>query len=341
LTGGRYDGLTYLWDSGLSPKRWRDKLILVAGGGYADNPIATQTRDLTEQAYFTATIRGYASSDIYYLSAFDTPQTNDKVTTRATSTALVSAIRDWASDAQRLTIMLLDHGTYNQNLPEWFFQVDSTTTPRDTLSSTALGDLLDEVQAGSNPLRNVILYLDMCYAGGFVRLGADAPAGTRRLVLASTSNRRLANFGGSTGALSFTAFFLSSAVRGKTLLDCFQSAREAILALNVPAGAPQLPWLDDDGDGVSTAADGALAQANVLGSLPAFGGLAAPDRGRGPESGIARAAGRDPLVPGRPGRGGQVGRGGGELVGDAIWRRPADHKPAEHSFDLQRGDGSV
>jgi len=96
-------------------------------------------------------------------------------------------------------------------------------------------------------------------------------AGTKRLVIAGTTDSRLANFGASNGSLSFSGFFLSAALQGNTLYDCFSVAREAIVALNVPASAPQIPWLDDNGDGVPSPLDGTVARQRVFGNLPAFG----------------------------------------------------------------------
>jgi WD40 repeat protein len=119
LTGGN-EGLTILWDSGLGNRgpqpppvsqRKLDKIILVAGGGpYTGNSISAQTEALAELTYLTATIRGYTPANIYYLSAFDTPATDAKVDGAASSTAIEDAITDWARDASRLTIWLIDHG---------------------------------------------------------------------------------------------------------------------------------------------------------------------------------------------------------------------------------------
>ena len=269
LTGGN-DGLTLLWSIS---SRKEDKLILVAGGGgYAGNPIAAQTKALAELAHVTATVRGYTPENILYLSAFETPAQNPRVDAAASADAITSAVLDWASDARRLTMMLIDHGEYDSGIPEWYFLVDGTKTPRNFLTASALDAALNTAQSGADPLPELCVYVDMCYAGGFVKKLSAAPAGMQRIVIASTTSDRLANFGGGdSGGLSFTGFFLSSALLGRTLEDCFGLARTTIVALNLPSAAPQTPWLDDDGDNQFTKSDGAVAGRHVFGSHPAFG----------------------------------------------------------------------
>jgi len=285
LTGGN-DGLTLLWSIS---SRKEDKLILVAGGGgYAGNPIAAQTTALAELAHVTATVRGYTPENILYLSAFETPAQNPRVDAAASADAITSAVLDWASDARRLTMMLIDHGEYDPGIPEWYFLVDGTKTPRNFLTASALDAALNTAQSGADPLPELCVYVDICYAGGFVKKLSAAPAGTQRIVIASTTSDRLANFGGGdSGGLSFTGFFLSSALLGRTFEDCFEAARTTIVALNLPSAAPQTPWLDDDGDQQCTKSDGAVAGRHVFGSHPAFGLLP-------PEITAARAAGKLP-----------------------------------------------
>ena len=269
MTGG-HDGLTLLWSISA---RTKDKLLLVAGGGhFAGNSIAEQTRALAERAHLAATIRGYTNENILYLSAFDTPQTNPLVDGAASADAITSAVLNWASDAWRLTILLIDHGEQDPAAGDWYFLADGARTPRDFLTASSLDAALDAAQSTSDPLQEVCLMVDACYSGGFVRKCSGAPAGTKRLVIASTTENRLANFGAANGALSFSNFFLSAAQEGQTLETCFQRAKNALDQLGLPSGAPQTPWLDDDGDGAyDPAHDGAVARGRVLGNLPLFG----------------------------------------------------------------------
>ncbi|MBI1290569.1 PQQ-binding-like beta-propeller repeat protein [bacterium] len=296
LLTGSDDGLTFLWDTGPAPEtgpitptiRTKDKILIVAGGGaYTGNGIARQTRGLAEFAHYAATLRGYdADAEIMYLSAFPTiprPTVDDplreventKVDNQGPPTKedVASAITgEWARDARRLILIFLDHGERSGG--EVYFLIDGTTNPRQLISASELDALLDEAQSGPDPLDEAILYVDMCYAGGFLTRCAEAPtAQTARYVIASTSIDRLASFGGSTGQLSFSGFFLSAALQGSTLHEAFIRASEAIKALGIPSAAPQNPAMDDDGDGVYTGLDGLRLRLHVLGAVPAFGNL--------------------------------------------------------------------
>jgi hypothetical protein len=76
------------------------------------------------------------------------------------------------------------------------------------------------------------------------------------------------------GGLSFTYFLLSELIKGVTLRDAYRTSASIVNSLRVPANAPQRPWMDDDGDGLATLQDGALASRMVLGDAVPFGALA-------------------------------------------------------------------
>ncbi|MBI1292038.1 hypothetical protein GC173_12470 [bacterium] len=262
--------------------RSREKLIILAGGGdYAGNPIRNQTRQLAEYAHRVAVARGYAEQDIKYLSSFPTlPNSggtaevpNPNVDGPATEAALRQAITEWADGASSLFIMLLDHGDLDAG-GEAYFLLDGSTSPRSILTTTALDAMLDTAQTGTDPLPEVILYLDMCYAGGFAPVVTSTP-GTQvtRSMIASTSADRLASFGGVIGEMSFTSFYLSAAIQGLSLADSFAVARSAISTLRSPRNSPQSPQLDDDGDGTYTSRDGGRLRNRFVGGPSAFGFL--------------------------------------------------------------------
>lgn len=278
LATGSDDGTIRLWPVSV---REAEKVLIVAGGGnYVGNAIAEETRALAEQAFLASLIRGISAEDIQYLSSFDAPAENPRVDGPATVAAVDDAIVNWADDARRLTVILLDHGEtqFDTDLVppeqnEWYFYVDASVFPREVLSATAFDAMLDRAQ--ENGLAELAVIVDMCFAGGFIRRASSAPEGYERAILASTTDDRLANFGGSrSGSHSFTYYLMSELIKGSTLLDAHRTAREAVSNLRVPASAPQLPWLDDNGDGLATLQDGALAARMVLGNNPPFGALA-------------------------------------------------------------------
>ncbi|MBI1290437.1 hypothetical protein GC173_04245, partial [bacterium] len=263
LTGSR-DGTSMLWDANTSIRE-RDKIIIVAGGGEDDNSIAYETRALADRAYMVSSIREVPSEDILYLSSFRESVHGDVIDGPATRQALESGLRDFAADARRLTVMMFDHGDVDsyQGRDSYYFYFD--ISPREWISGRELDDLLDEIQSGFDPLPDLNLYIDMCYAGGFVRHCSGAPPSTGRTVIASTAEDRLASYAGANADLSFSAFFLSSVQEGNTFLSAFNRASLNIRALNIPPEKPQLPVMDDDGDGVYTGADGGRATSQHLG----------------------------------------------------------------------------
>jgi len=261
-------------------ERTKDKLILVAGGGrFTGNPITRQTKALADMAYEIARLYcGYAPESIRYLSAFETPETDRRVSAVASSAALDDAITSWALDASRLNVLLLDHGSRNPSLPDWFFLINGTMDPPNFISATEVDRILDGAQSGATPLPRAFLFVDACYAGGFLKRCSGVPSGAppdvKRLVITSTTDSRLACFGGSTGRQSFSFYFLAEAMLGNTLLGSFDSAREIIAMWDLPRNAPQLPWLDDDGDATASVNDGQLTADWVLGNPLSLGDLA-------------------------------------------------------------------
>ncbi|MBI1291001.1 hypothetical protein GC173_07115 [bacterium] len=287
FVSGGSDGQAFLWDSCLeSQGRIEEKLIIVAGGGdYPTNPIRDETFSLAQRAYIVARTRGYSDDNILYLTAYkDSPERqaelDGKADGPATYEAVADGISEWSKDARRLFVMLLDHGD-RVTLPgggiEWYFLLSETPGgARERISATDFDDLLDSAQDGLDPLPEVILYADMCYAGGFVKKASSTPsASVLRTVLASTGEDRLAVFGGGPGApLSFTSFFLSRAHLGNSLVDSFNSARSTMIALRLPAAKPQIPELDANGDGIyAPGIDNPLVADRkfVLGNRLAFG----------------------------------------------------------------------
>jgi WD40 repeat protein len=279
---GSDDGVARLWPgfgagSGGGtggPTLSGDKFILVSGGGeFTGNPIVTQTQALADRAYFTCLVRGYRRDDVRYLSAFSDWTTRDSngdgladANGPATLTNFWSAIDTWSSGTARLFVYLIDHGTYNTQTQDWYFMLN----PTENINAHDLDAHLDALQAATGC--EVIVVVDCCYAGGFVRECA-ATSGTKRVVIAATTPYDLAVYPQPAGAESFSFIFLSYAILGNNLRDCFQWTRDSIVTMGSPGG--QLPWLDDNGDGFSTSSDGALASRHVLGRYPAFG-LVAP-----------------------------------------------------------------
>jgi hypothetical protein len=276
------DGITRLWPATgattrtepSAPVSTGDKFILISGGGdYAGNPIPGQTKVLADRAFFTCLVRGYRLDEILFLSAFDDwascDSNNDGLADAdayAGTADFWSAIDSWAADTARLVVYMIDHGSYNVQTGEYYFHLN----PDEVIKASELDAHLDALQSRTGT--EVILIVDCCFSGGFVAQ-CTAPPDARRIVISSTTENALAVFPSPVGAESFSYHFLSFAILGNTLKDCFNWTRLAFRAMGNMAG--QEPWLDDNSDGVSGKTDGALAARHVLGRYPAFG-LTAP-----------------------------------------------------------------
>jgi hypothetical protein len=265
---GSYDGTARLWQALVNAG---DKFILVAGGGnYIGNPIVAQTQALADRVLFTCQVRGYRLDEIQYLSAFNDWATRDSnedglpdADAAATTQTFWAAIDVWALDAARLFIYLIDHGDYSSQKGDYYFRLNATPQ---YIWARDLDAHLDALQNRTGC--EVIVIVDCCRSGGFVQR-CTAPTGKRRTVIASTTPQALAVFSPPDGAESFSFYFFSFAIVGRTLEDCFDRTRVAFQGMGNPAG--QVPWMDDNNDGVSNKSDGALAARSVLGRYPAFG----------------------------------------------------------------------
>jgi hypothetical protein len=133
----------------------------------------------------------------------------------------------------------------------------------------------------------VLLVVDCCQAGGFVQQ-CTASTDTKRIVIASTTPDAPAVFSSPQGSDSFTFDFLSYAILGNTIFDCFRWTRLSFGARRCPWG--QVPWLDDNGDGVFDKRDGQLADRAVFGRYPAFGMVAPTIREIGTPLGVEPAS---------------------------------------------------
>jgi WD40 repeat protein len=274
LVTGSEDGTARLWPAfaatGAVTGVTGDRFILVAGGGnYVGNPIVSQTQALADRAFFTCLVRGYKRSEIRYLSAFNDWRTRDSnndslpdADAQATTQTFWSAIDTWSSGTARLFIYLVDHGSYNSQTGEWSFRLNATQY----IKASDLDSHLDTLQTRTGC--EVILIVDCCFSGGFVQR-CKAPAGKRRVVISSTTPQNLAIYSPPAGAESFSFYFLSFAVLGNTLKDCFKWTQLSFATMGNPAG--QAPWMDDNNDGQSNKSDGTLAARHVVGRYPAFG----------------------------------------------------------------------
>ncbi|MFH0795168.1 MAG: hypothetical protein V2A74_14180, partial [bacterium] len=235
--------------AGLSWEVADPRAIIVAGGGnFTGNVIAQQTDDLGAYAYRLLRSRGYESGDIQYLSAFgnrdaDGDGLNDVDTSASLHNLQAAITGTFGQQAGRLLILMIDHGYKRSNFMT--FRVN----PSEVLPTTTLDSWLDELQ--TNYPVEVALVVDSCYSGQFVQDTAQAPAGRKRIVMASTSPDFEALFVPPPDLTSFTNIFLASAYMGNSLGEAWRAGLRFFQSFPIANQAP----LISDGSSSTTVAD--------------------------------------------------------------------------------------
>ena len=211
-------------------------LILVAGRLRESDPLQDNIQKVSDAVYRLFRDHGYAPDRIRYL-ATDLGLPN--VSTLATAAELEAAITNWTlqyvNDERPLTLYLVDHGNKDRLYldgarGEW-------VTPQQ------LHDWLTRLEH-ARPGVKVNLIVEACRSGSFIAL-PQAVSTPGRVVIASTSADSLA-WASDTGAV-FSDHLTAALGQMQSLFASFQAARWAAQA----AHPSQLPWLDDDGDGVA------------------------------------------------------------------------------------------
>jgi PKD repeat protein len=222
-------------------------VIIVAGKYRSGDDLQANINGVSTRLYDYALAHGCAADQVRFLAADALAKRTDP----ATLDTLKAAITQWAparvGPAAALTLYLMDHGHYDK--------VYLDGEAGEILTPQLLDEWLDALPADV-PV-NVII--EACYSGSFIdpawRIGQAG-----RLVIASTSASAVA-YASDDGAV-FSDAFLNALSQGLNLWTAFDEGTWAVGQL--PSSSlpwrHQVPWLDDDGDGVANApADGQLA----------------------------------------------------------------------------------
>ncbi|MEO5333424.1 MAG: tandem-95 repeat protein [Magnetococcus sp. YQC-5] len=238
------------------------RAIIVAGGDLQDY-LWPATNSVANFAYTVLRKKGISKQNIRYLSMnVNQDLDNDTVSDingLASSATLQDAITNWAggyvNSKKPLIIYMVDHGLEGQFL---------ITKPRngqaDILTSAKLEEWLNALQTKTGA--KVILIMDACYSGSFVR-DLIPPKGMSRIVITSTDTKELAYFA-SGGDQSFSSFFWKHILMGKSLNESFSTSVQASRAVS---RNQQNPIMDADSDGVYVASkDTPLVSTTYLGT---------------------------------------------------------------------------
>jgi hypothetical protein len=232
----------------------------------------------TKFVYDTLKARGFSDEDIQYFN-YDTSQPG--VDDIPSKTSIQTAITQWApikmnAKPANLYIIMVDHG-----LDDVFY-----IHPQ-AMAAVELSAWLDTLQAGLTPeaaVQEIVAILGFCRSGSFI----DNLSGPHRVVIASaapgeSSYKGPVDLDGIRGGEYFISQFFQQAALGRTIRDCFVTAKQLTETytasasgdhLNSPFfdGSLQHPLLDDndDGDGSNELSgqatdDGALSKTLFVG----------------------------------------------------------------------------
>ncbi|MCU7835397.1 MAG: hypothetical protein KZQ83_09090 [gamma proteobacterium symbiont of Taylorina sp.] len=240
------------------------RAIIIAGGGDIQDPLWTAINNTGHFAYRSLLYKGINKDNIRYFNA-QTEQDVDKdgsmndILSAPTRENIYESITSWAKASVTknipLIIYMLDHG-----LEDTFFISKSNNQTSSTINSATLDSWLDELQAATGV--KVILIYDACFSGSFMQ-GLKATTGQQRILIFSSAKDELAYFGAH-GDLSFSNFFWTHILKGKSIRDVFRSSQ---IGIRSATNNVQNPQMDDDGDGVwNSHSDGALASLSYLGN---------------------------------------------------------------------------
>lgn len=236
--------------------------VIILAGHNETFSLQTNIDSAANRAYRVYRGAGFTDADIYYLSPTSQDANgdgNDDVDAISSPAALQQAIETWAATGGRvgpdkpLFIYLMDHGE-----ADYFCVNGCGTTGRLTPANLDawLTDL--ETTTGANDINVVI---EACHSGSFIdRVGDPLQSLSKpgRVIITST-NREFNAYASAQGAYFSDAFFSCISASGN-LKSCFDQARTAVQT----SGNQQAPLMDDNGDGILSPLDGAIAQSRYV-----------------------------------------------------------------------------
>lgn len=236
----------------------RTGAVLIVAGHNETFGLQTNIYNAANRAYRIFKTAGFSDDNIFYIAPAgqdaDGNGSND-VDAQASPAAVEQALTGWAKENGRvgpgkpLFIYMIDHGFADKFCVSGC-GAGQVVTPED------LNSWLDNLESTSG-LNEVNVVIEACQSGSFLDRAQGPLNGlgkTGRVVITSTDREKNA-YASAQGAFFSDAFF-SCVADSNNLRVCFEQASAAVAA----TGVQQTPWMDDNGDGLSDANDGAVAQ---------------------------------------------------------------------------------
>ncbi|MEO5334109.1 MAG: hypothetical protein H7839_19020 [Magnetococcus sp. YQC-5] len=245
----------------------QDARVIILAGGDVGNYLWPATKKVANDAYKILIKKGITKPNIRYLS-LDVNQDldHDKVSDiygLSSSAALEEAITKWAAEyvnnKKPLIIYMVDHGDTGGQ----FMVTKPQHGQADSVTSAKLQEWLNALQTKTGA--KVILIMDACYSGSFVR-DLIPSKGMSRIVIASTDTQELAYFA-SDGDLSFSSLFWKYTLMGASIRDSFAASVQMTRAAT---RNQQNPIMDADSDGVYIPSKDTALVSNLYLGTPFF-----------------------------------------------------------------------
>ncbi|MBN1641170.1 MAG: hypothetical protein JXA09_08035 [Anaerolineae bacterium] len=244
--------------------------VIIVAGRNASWGLQSNIYNATNRAYRIFQGAGYPDDAIYYLAPASQAPYGDgvnKVDATASAANVQTAITDWAVNSglvgpdDPLHIYMMDHGVI-----EGFCTTGCSSS--DQTPADSLGSWLSALESATG-VTEVNVIIEACHSGSFIDRVDDINASLSkagRVVISSTGRNNNA-YASAEGAYFSDAFF-SCVVGSGSLKTCYDQGAAAVALM----GVDQTPWLDDNGDGLSNASDGAFAQERYIAT--SFGSFA-------------------------------------------------------------------
>jgi hypothetical protein len=265
-SAGATNGQNTGYDLAVRTNKAAPVAVIVAGRN-DENSVAANINFAADAAYKKLLAAGIPKTNIRYLNPNanrdvdgDGNASNDIVPLNSANNVR-DAIQDWARQqgvklGVPFFLYLMDHGGVDT-----FYANGSAHQIKAADLNLWLGNL--EATTGAD---NVNIIIEACKSGSFLNTSALGPgkiSGNNRVVVVSTSDDKDA-YASPQGAY-FSDTFWTALGENRDMKTAFERGRLGVQAV----GVPQTPWLDDNGDGVADARDGAVARGRGLGDLVA------------------------------------------------------------------------
>jgi len=239
--------------------------VLIVAGHNETFALQTNIYNAANRAYRIFKNAGFTDDDIYYIAPVEQkPEgTVNRVDATTSPAAVQAAILTWAKENGRVGpdkpffVYLMDHGFADKYCV-------SGCNDAGKITPTDLNNWLRTLETETG-VDEVNVIIEACQSGSFLdRLNGEAQdianslSRAGRVIITSTDRANNA-YASAQGAYFSDAFFSCLADSGH-LKACFDQGAAAVAA----TGVEQVPWLDDNGDGLANGNDGTVAQNRVV-----------------------------------------------------------------------------